>query len=390
MRGNRRNMRSMGKFSGSNVRRSGSVRRQAYSPAMQGMANRQSMLSRRGFVGGVAAGVAGAALGASGLVHAQTPPSVGNMWMVAQDGTGDFLTIQEAVDAAAPGDTIMVMPGDYKGADINKPLEIIGSTDARITQGKHSHGSIFKSAFFVGASDVKIQGFTIVCPDHSTFGWGQLRGAVRIAGVSNATISNLNVIGKSMFCIVNYGSGCKITHNTINDFMDCAGLAGLPFNHPFKMWNFAIYTSSSVNNNNAISEDNLIAFNEIYGDCTGYGGNIYKGIMLEAGSALVPEKRLCNNKVIKNMTYIFGGPNCAGITLGDYYWRDQGIRAATLNKVVANDAQGSDIPILIAPDETVFDYNTIEANIGYDVFPPGLIDPDPGDFETELENAQEQ
>jgi len=35
-------------------------------------------------------------------------------WHVEKDGSGDFEVIQDAVDAAAPGDVIMVGPGRYE------------------------------------------------------------------------------------------------------------------------------------------------------------------------------------------------------------------------------------------------------------------------------------
>ena len=40
------------------------------------------------------------------LAHAST-------WHVERDGSGDFTTIQPAVDASAPGDTIHIGPGEY-------------------------------------------------------------------------------------------------------------------------------------------------------------------------------------------------------------------------------------------------------------------------------------
>lgn len=43
-----------------------------------------------------------------GTVHAAT-------WHVEKDGSGDFVTIQEAVDAAADGDTIAIGPGRFDG-----------------------------------------------------------------------------------------------------------------------------------------------------------------------------------------------------------------------------------------------------------------------------------
>jgi hypothetical protein len=34
-------------------------------------------------------------------------------WSVQRDGTGDFTTVQPALDAAADGDTILIGPGEY-------------------------------------------------------------------------------------------------------------------------------------------------------------------------------------------------------------------------------------------------------------------------------------
>jgi len=38
----------------------------------------------------------------------------GRTWHVEKDGSGDFTVIQDAVDAAASGDTILIGPGRYE------------------------------------------------------------------------------------------------------------------------------------------------------------------------------------------------------------------------------------------------------------------------------------
>jgi len=49
-------------------------------------------------------------------------PAYASTWSVAQDGSGDFQVIQDAVDAAASGDTIRIGPGRYnEGQDITTP-----------------------------------------------------------------------------------------------------------------------------------------------------------------------------------------------------------------------------------------------------------------------------
>src|SRR5262245_25586541 len=57
------------------------------------------------------------------------PAISANTWIVALDGSGDFTTIQSAVDAATDEDIIVVRPGTYVESVIvrTKALTIVGS-----------------------------------------------------------------------------------------------------------------------------------------------------------------------------------------------------------------------------------------------------------------------
>ena len=51
-------------------------------------------------------------------------------WLVDQGGSGDFLTIQEAINAASDGDLILVRPGTYvEEIDYTAKMLRIESTD---------------------------------------------------------------------------------------------------------------------------------------------------------------------------------------------------------------------------------------------------------------------
>ncbi|MEW6747991.1 MAG: hypothetical protein AB1486_35195, partial [Planctomycetota bacterium] len=62
------------------------------------------------------------------LLVTLAPASVASRtWIVALDGSGDFTQVQPAIDAASPGDIILVKPGTYDSFILNKALTVVGS-----------------------------------------------------------------------------------------------------------------------------------------------------------------------------------------------------------------------------------------------------------------------
>jgi len=75
---------------------------------------------------GLAATALTAALALSGCSSSNPAgPSLGRSYLVDLEGTGDFLTIQEGLNAASDGDTVFVAPGVYTGPG-NKNLTFGG------------------------------------------------------------------------------------------------------------------------------------------------------------------------------------------------------------------------------------------------------------------------
>jgi parallel beta-helix repeat protein len=66
------------------------------------------------------------------MLLALLAPSEGKTWMVDATGSGDSKTISGAVVLAKAGDEIIIKPGDYIGASIDRPLSVRGVGDARI------------------------------------------------------------------------------------------------------------------------------------------------------------------------------------------------------------------------------------------------------------------
>ncbi len=83
----------------------------------------------------------------------------------------DYPTIQGAVDAAGEGDLILVSPGDYAGAVVNKRVTIRGLGRARIVEGvPWIPGSTlsqiaFRLDILAGGDGAEIIHFTIECEE---------------------------------------------------------------------------------------------------------------------------------------------------------------------------------------------------------------------------------
>ncbi|MHC4923537.1 MAG: hypothetical protein ACYTG4_05600, partial [Planctomycetota bacterium] len=120
-------------------------------------------------------------LGAAIVIAALATPAWAAKLVVGQ---GDYPTIQSAVDAANPGDVILVPAGTWEeGVDVigKSDLRIIGK-GARIRSGGEDYGFELD-----GCSNITIQGFFI---DSS----GE-RGGMRVDDSEGTTISKMEIDG---------------------------------------------------------------------------------------------------------------------------------------------------------------------------------------------------
>lgn len=95
---------------------------------------------------------------ATECVHVQTVKAHNRTWTVKTTGTADFHTIQEAINAANPGDTISVSNGTYhENVVVNKTVSIIGEDKwATIIDGNNITDTVDMES-----NNVLISGFTI-------------------------------------------------------------------------------------------------------------------------------------------------------------------------------------------------------------------------------------
>jgi hypothetical protein len=177
---------------------------------------------------------------------------------VKQDGTGDFSVIQEAVDASANGDTVLVYPGIYyENVDITDKGIVLASTwlitqqDSLIRQtiidGNHQGSCIHSTS---GVNWAFIIGFTL---QHGTGTWDDIMypyiygpgGAIYLlyssVGIYNCFITN-NFGGGGGGIFIQW-STVKIRSNTITNNWSAAFGGGIS-----DYGSIVYYDSLSLNN----------------------------------------------------------------------------------------------------------------------------------------------
>jgi parallel beta-helix repeat protein len=144
------------------------------------------------------------------LSEAPITPRVPGTWIVDDDGPADFHTIQEAINAASDGDTILVRSGIYyENVVVNKSVSLIGEDNSNTVVDGSSAGNVFSLV----ASNVSISGFTI---RKSTTGYA----AISINGTVPSYSRDNNISGNQFFCSCDcfflfQASGNIIQNNTI-------------------------------------------------------------------------------------------------------------------------------------------------------------------------------
>ena len=267
----------------------------------------------------------------------------------------DYPTVQDAVDAASDGDTIMVMDGMYAGAVVNKAVHIKGNGHVIINVGVDKewwpHGT---RGFVVTADGATISHLAIENVGIGIEGYPtDANPAVDDVAISHVTISNLIPTYKGVnrrviqgaFGVLNYegGSAWTVTHSKMG-LTD--GFAG-----------YGIYIQQGV--------DILIAFNEIEHIEQVPTGTHYFGVFLLDTQY---------NKVVHNKILIDAEKKgCVGI----------GGSTSINNTIGFNDFRGSTVAGVAAVWGSDADANLIKANMGWNR--SSITDADAPDFKSVTE-----
>ncbi|MCF7794140.1 MAG: hypothetical protein K9N09_04165 [Candidatus Cloacimonetes bacterium] len=191
---------------------------------------------------------------------------VSTTWYINLDGTGDFTTIQEGINASVDNDTVLVYPGtyyenlDFNGKSITLCSQELITGNSQFINSTIIDGQNLESCIRIhnGETNAIIRGFTIQ-HGYGTQFWSHDGGGILVHDYSTAFITN---------CIIKHnkaslGAGIYARHGFIN-------LSGVTLYENYGVCGGAVYLDDDSSLN--CDPDNLC---NIYNNYAGRGSDIY-------------------------------------------------------------------------------------------------------------------
>ena len=242
-------------------------------------------------------------------------------------GPGNHTTIQGAIDAASPGDTVYVYDGTYdEDIAIDKPLTLVGNAaETTVIAGSGSGTTISLTDDWIN-----VTGFTIV-PNSSYI------DAVEVTHARYCNFSGNNVVTDGLFGIwVQYASHCTFESNRISNNGSSLAL--------HSSWNITLRNNEFIGSGISIANDwvdgwtsyDIDTSNKVNGRPIIYWKNLVGGIVPPSAGQIILAN--CTGVIVENQTI---SNTSVGIELG----------MSTRNVIVDNTITDSRYGIILSESE---------------------------------------
>ena len=184
--------------------------------------------------------------------------TIGDIWV-----PDNYPTIQQAVDNAAAGDTIIVRDGTYtENVGVDKSLAILAENRSVLTivQAANPDGNVFE----VTADYVNISGFTVTGTDG---------GGFYLCDTDCCNISDNNVSNNGKGIYLDYSSNCVLTNNNASSNNDMGGEDADGYSYGIYLYfssNCVLINNAANANTGQGSRGNVVS-DEPGGDGCGHG-----------------------------------------------------------------------------------------------------------------------
>jgi len=273
--------------------------------------------------------------------------------IVVEDETGVVDELQQAIDMACPGATILVGPGDYQGAQITKTVNLQGSGDStRIVSGTPAFWDYVGLFIDAGgeANGTTIRDLAIVNDPDAWFCAGILARAA-----DDITVDGLTITDTAQGITNGNGDRWVITHNRIHGFAAPFGgdhLIGIG------VWGDSGRYGVEV----GAAYDNFVAFNEVTADYDGEYQELLMGIDIGTWPPETPAL-VAGNQIVHNTVAVSGNADRAiGVNMFDLSTLEYGDPIHVIgNTVEDNDLCGSGKKVMFQPGG-IAGLNTVRRN----------------------------
>jgi parallel beta-helix repeat protein len=231
------------------------------------------------------------------MLNARQVKAEPKTWTVDDDGQADFSKIQEAINAASDGDTILVKPGAYyENLEVANNVSLVAESQDAVINGTGGSGGLVVR---ITAKSASVNGFTITGSATGVFLFGNYKpneNTTSRVHVHTVVSRNRIVDVKDVGVYVYWSNGSLVTENTFIN--STKGIYSYNSN--------ATITRNLFENNTYGIDSNLYALDTAGGRIPVCSENIFRNNIysIYLGWSQAPTE-ICRNSFINNAYGIF-------------------------------------------------------------------------------------